>query len=177
MHAAYLAASPTSKGILLMLAAIALFTGMDAIAKGLVAEYPTLQVVWARYTGQTVLVALWLAPRLRQLLRTRYPKMQALRSAFQFGATAFFFFSIGWIGLAEATDHRHQPRADHLGRGGVLGGKTWAAPDYRGFGGAVRRDDHHPAWQCCFLAHRAFAAGMCDLLCRLCDCNALGRAQ
>lgn len=103
MHAAYLAASPTSKGILLMLAAIALFTGMDAIAKGLVAEYPTLQVVWARYTGQTVLVALWLAPRLRQLLRTRYPKMQALRSAFQFGATAFFFFSIGWIGLAEAT--------------------------------------------------------------------------
>ena len=103
MHAAYLAASPTSKGILLMLAAIALFTGMDAIAKGLVAEYPTLQVVWARYTGQTVLVALWLAPRLRHLLRTRYPKMQALRSAFQFGATAFFFFSIGWIGLAEAT--------------------------------------------------------------------------
>lgn len=103
MHAAYLAASPTTKGILLMLAAIALFTGMDAIAKGLVAEYPTLQVVWARYTGQTVLVALWLAPRLRQLLRTRYPKMQALRSAFQFGATAFFFFSIGWIGLAEAT--------------------------------------------------------------------------
>ncbi|MDT8856069.1 DMT family transporter [Paracoccaceae bacterium Fryx2] len=95
--------SPASRGILLMLAAVALFTAMDALAKGLVADYPTLQVVWARYTGQTVIVALVLGRRLPALLRTRYPGLQAFRSACQFGATALFFFSLGFIGLAEAT--------------------------------------------------------------------------
>ncbi|MDZ4094709.1 MAG: DMT family transporter [Paracoccaceae bacterium] len=97
------AQSATSRGILLMLAAIAMFTAMDALAKGLIAQYPTLQVVWARYTGQTVIVGLFLARRLGPLLRTRYPKLQALRSVFQFGATGLFFASLGYIGLAEAT--------------------------------------------------------------------------
>lgn len=95
--------SPTSQGILLMLLAVGTFTSMDALAKGLIAEYPTLQVVWARYTGQTVIVALFLFRRLGPLLRTRYPGLQALRSLFQFGATALFFASLGFIGLAEAT--------------------------------------------------------------------------
>lgn len=95
--------SATGRGIGLMLAAIVMFTAMDALAKGLIAQYPTLQVVWARYTGQTVIVALFLAPRLGPLLRTRHPKLQALRSMFQFGATALFFASLGFIGLAEAT--------------------------------------------------------------------------
>ncbi len=103
MRAAYRTASVTTQGILLMVGAIFLFTLMDAIAKGLVADYPTLQVVWARYTGQTVLVGLLLWRRLPALLVTHYPWMQALRSTFQFGATTFFFFSVGWIGLAEAT--------------------------------------------------------------------------
>lgn len=93
----------TKRGILLMLTAIAIFTTMDALAKTLVAIYPTLQVVWARYTGQSVIVALVFLPRLGSLLRTRYPALQTLRSLFQFGATAFFFFSLGHIGLAEAT--------------------------------------------------------------------------
>lgn len=93
----------TGRGILLMLLAIATFTSMDALAKTLIASYPTLQVVWARYTGQTVIVALVFLPRLGRLLRTRYPGLQALRSLLQFGATAFFFFSLGHIGLAEAT--------------------------------------------------------------------------
>ncbi|MBT9244885.1 DMT family transporter [Gemmobacter fulvus] len=93
----------TKRGILLMLTAIAIFTTMDALAKTLVAIYPTLQVVWARYTGQSVIVALVFLPRLGSLLRTRYPGLQTLRSLFQFGATAFFFFSLGHIGLAEAT--------------------------------------------------------------------------
>ncbi|GHC14893.1 drug/metabolite transporter (DMT)-like permease [Gemmobacter caeni] len=93
----------TTRGILLMLIAIATFTSMDALAKTMVADYPALQVVWARYTGQTVIVTLVFLPRLHQLLRTRHPGLQALRSLFQFGATAFFFLSLGHIGLAEAT--------------------------------------------------------------------------
>ena len=94
----------TSRGILLMLAAIATFTSMDALAKHLITSgYPALQVIWARYLGQTVIVVLVFLPRLGHVLRTRAPGMQALRSLFQFGATAFFFLSLGHIGLAEAT--------------------------------------------------------------------------
>ena len=94
----------TSRGILLMLAAIATFTSMDALAKHLITSgYPALQVIWARYLGQTVIVVLIFLPRLGSVLRTRAPGMQALRSLFQFGATAFFFLSLGHIGLAEAT--------------------------------------------------------------------------
>lgn len=92
------------RGILLLVTAVAIFTAMDALAKILItAGYPVIQVVWARYAGQTVIVALALLPRLTLLLRTRYPKLQALRSLFQFGATALFFASLGHIGLAEAT--------------------------------------------------------------------------
>lgn len=93
----------TGRGILMMLIAIATFTSMDALAKTLITEYPALQVVWARYTGQTVIVTLVFLPQLRRLLRTRYPGLQAARSLMQFGATAFFFVSLGYVGLAEAT--------------------------------------------------------------------------
>ena len=94
----------TGRGILLMLAAIATFTSMDALAKHLITSgYPAMQVIWARYTGQTVIVLLVFLPRLGQVLRSRAPGTQALRSMFQFGATAFFFLSLGHIGLAEAT--------------------------------------------------------------------------
>lgn len=97
-------AGTTGRGILLMLLAVGTFTCLDALAKTLVeAGYPTIQVLWARYTGQTVIVAAYLGRRLPPLLRTRHPRLQALRSVFQFGATAFFFSSLGYIGLAEAT--------------------------------------------------------------------------
>ncbi|MFC2969162.1 DMT family transporter [Acidimangrovimonas pyrenivorans] len=92
-----------TRGILLMLLAVFTFTLMDATAKSLVGRYPTLQVVWARYTGQSVIVALVLARRLGPLLRTRHPWLQGLRSVLQLGATALFFTALGHIGLAEAT--------------------------------------------------------------------------
>ena len=94
----------TKKGILLMLLGIVLFTAMDALAKGLVARYPTPQVVWARFAGQAVLVALFLGPaKILPTLNSDYPKLHMLRSACQLGATALFFASLGYIGLAEAT--------------------------------------------------------------------------
>ena len=93
----------TRKGILLMLLAILLFTAMDALAKGLVQRYPTPQVVWARFFGQFLLVALILNRRLPPVLRPRHPKLHLLRSAPQLGATGFFFTSLNYIGLAEAT--------------------------------------------------------------------------
>ena len=97
-------ADATRKGILLMLLAIVLFTTMDALAKGLIGRYPTPQVVWARFAGQTLLVLLILQPRRAwQALQSAHPWLHMVRSACQLGATAFFFTSLGYIGLAEAT--------------------------------------------------------------------------
>lgn len=95
--------STTGRAIGLMIAAIVFFTAMDAVAKGLLDRYPTSQVIWARFTGQLVLVLLILRGRAMPLLRTRYAKLHLLRCACQFGATALFFTSLGYIGLAEAT--------------------------------------------------------------------------
>ncbi|AWB48970.1 hypothetical protein HYN69_11085 [Gemmobacter aquarius] len=93
----------TRQGILLMLFAVLLFTMMDALAKGLVQRYPTEQVVWARFTGQLLLVIVILNRNLPPVLRTRHPRLHLLRSATQLGATGFFFTSLNYIGLAEAT--------------------------------------------------------------------------
>lgn len=93
----------TRQGIVLMLLSLLMFTAMDALAKGLVQTYPTAQVIWARFAGQLLLVVLILNIRLGPALRTRHPGLHALRSLAQLGATGFFFASLGYIGLAEAT--------------------------------------------------------------------------
>ena len=87
-----------------MLLGIVLFTAMDALAKGLIARYPTPQVIWARFAGQALIVAILLGPRkIIPTLNSNFPRLHLLRSAFQLGATALFFASLGYIGLAEAT--------------------------------------------------------------------------
>lgn len=93
----------TRQGILLTLLAILMFTAMDAVAKGLIARYPTAQVVWVRFAGQLVLVALILNMRFPALARTAMPRLHVLRAFAQMGATGFFFLSLNYIGLAEAT--------------------------------------------------------------------------
>lgn len=92
-----------ARGILFMMAAIFLFTVMDATAKALSQRVDVVMTLWARYTGQTLVVFLLVLPRLRTVLRTNYPWLQALRSIFLLLATTFFFFGISFIGLAEAT--------------------------------------------------------------------------
>lgn len=86
-----------------MIGAILLFTMMDAVAKGLLARYPTPQVIWARFAGQLIFVVLILRGRVGPLLRTDYPRLHLLRCACQFGATGLFFTALAYIGLAEAT--------------------------------------------------------------------------
>jgi len=94
---------PVTRGILLMIAAILCFTAMDATAKGLIERYSAPQVVWARFAGQLLIVLVLLNRRAPLMLRTEYPRLHLARSAFQLGATALFFLSLGHIGLAEAT--------------------------------------------------------------------------
>lgn len=96
-------ATATSRGILFLASAIFCFTAMDALAKHLVGLYPTIEVVWARNVGQLIFVLAYLGPRLKQAVKTRLPGWHFLRSLTQLGATAFFFVSLNYIGLAEAT--------------------------------------------------------------------------
>ncbi len=97
------AVQTNGRAILLILGAVLIFTAMDALAKFLVGHYPTWQVIWARYTGQSVLVAVYLGRNLPRLLHSNHPRLQLLHSVCQFGASALFFTSLGYIGLAEAT--------------------------------------------------------------------------
>lgn len=101
-------------GIALFILGIFLFSCMDALAKDLVAQSPAMQVVWLRYLVQAVVITALLAPRflthkpssLHQrtaALRTKHPFGHFIRAVFQVGATGFFFASLGYIGLAEAT--------------------------------------------------------------------------
>ncbi len=76
--------SPT-RGILLMILAILLFTAMDATAKGLIQRYPAPQVIWTRFAGQLLIVLVLLGPRLGTALRTRFPVLHFWRSAFSSG--------------------------------------------------------------------------------------------
>ena len=92
-----------ARGAAMLVLATAIFAGMDAIGKGLMARYDPFQVVWARYAGQAVLVALIVSPRLLSVLRTRHLGLQVLRSALLFMATMSFFFAIAVMPLAEAT--------------------------------------------------------------------------
>ncbi len=95
--------SQVTRGVALMVLAILFFTAMDATAKGLIQRYPAPQVIWVRFAGQLALVLIILRHHLGPVLRTRFPVLHFWRSASQFGATTFFFLSLPYIGLAEAT--------------------------------------------------------------------------
>ncbi|ABD55560.1 DMT family transporter [Jannaschia sp. CCS1] len=95
--------TPTTQGIVLFLSAIFLFSAMDAVAKTLTTRFDVMQVVWARYAGQMVVVALILWPRLFRLIRTAHPGLQLLRSALLFAATWCFFTSLSFMEIASAT--------------------------------------------------------------------------
>ena len=96
-------AEATRKGVILLAVGIFCFTAMDAVAKHLVQSYPTAQVIWARYAGHFLLVVLYLGRRIGPALVTRLPWWHVARALTQLGATAFFFLSLNFIGLAEAT--------------------------------------------------------------------------
>jgi len=85
-----------------MVSAVFLFNVMDAMAKTVAHETNTVMAIWARYIGQSLFVLILVAPRIRTVLRTRYPKLQLARSVLLMTATCFFFFGFVAIGLANA---------------------------------------------------------------------------
>ena len=92
-----------TRGILVLLLAIFLFTLMDATAKYLGQYYPVPQVVWARYMGNFVVVAIYFRTSFFPSLRSRQPGLQFLRALTQLASASLFFTSLQYIGIAEAT--------------------------------------------------------------------------
>jgi len=91
-----------NRAIIMMILGILCFSMMDATVKALAPQIGVLPTLWARYAGQMVLVLILIAPRLRQVVRTKYPKLQFLRSLLLMGATGFFFTGISLIPLSDA---------------------------------------------------------------------------
>jgi len=95
--------APETRGALAMMLAMLLFISMDSVAKYLGETLPPMMVVWARYTGQTLLLVVLFLPRLPGLMRTAAPGLQALRSVLLFAVTSLFFTGLARMELAEAT--------------------------------------------------------------------------
>ena len=94
---------PPARAILLTVAAIFCFGLMDVAVKAVTPMTGTVPALWARYAGQMLIVLVLIAPRLRQVVRSQYPKLQIARSILLMLATFFFFLALGRVGLAEAT--------------------------------------------------------------------------
>ena len=88
------ALSPQATGIAIFVLAIFTMSIMDVIAKAASQRVDVVQVLWARYAGQTLIVFLIVLPRLRSALRTAYPLLQLARSLLLLTATTCFFFAI-----------------------------------------------------------------------------------
>lgn len=89
-------------GILLMLLAVLSFTALDSTAKLLVQHYPVVEVVWARYLFNLILLAAAI-PRLGigGLVRTSRPVLQVVRALLLLTATASVFTAVRFLSLAD----------------------------------------------------------------------------
>lgn len=85
-----------------MVAAIFCFSLMDVVFKTLAPKIGVPMAVWARYTGQMLCVLVLIAPRLRDVIQTRYPGLQIARSALLLSATCFFVYGLTRVPLPMA---------------------------------------------------------------------------
>jgi drug/metabolite transporter (DMT)-like permease len=92
------------RGILFLLAAVALFSVSDAMAKRLGETLPPVEIAWLRYL---VFVGMTVVPLLRRggagLIRSRAPLLQAMRAVGVVGSAVFFILALRHLPLAEAT--------------------------------------------------------------------------
>lgn len=80
-----------AKAILLTICAILCFGVMDVAVKAVSPATGTIPALWARYAGQMLIVVVLVAPRLRRVARSKYPKLQFARSILLMMATFFSF--------------------------------------------------------------------------------------
>lgn len=87
-------------GIGLMCAALACFACLDALAKWLGTQMDPMQVVWARYASAMVIMVVIFNPiRQPDILVTRKPVVQGVRSVLLLASTALNFFALQYLQL------------------------------------------------------------------------------
>lgn len=93
-----------TRGIPLLLSAIALFSCSDAMAKHLGRSLPAVEIAWMRYVA---FLGIALLPLMRPggagLLRTRAPRLQLLRGFGVVGSAILFIMALQHLPMAEAT--------------------------------------------------------------------------
>ncbi len=90
------------KAVLLMCAAVTLFSCLDTTAKYLASHsrLPTAEIVWMRFVGQFLLMVAILGPwTIPSLLRTRKLGLQLSRSVMMVGTTACNFIAVRYLRL------------------------------------------------------------------------------
>jgi drug/metabolite transporter (DMT)-like permease len=91
-------------GIFFMVVATSLFPFMNGAVLLLSERYDSDQIIWARVTSHLVFMLVLLLPREGlELFRTRQLGVQVKRSAAQLLSTSFYFTSVKYLGLAQAT--------------------------------------------------------------------------
>lgn len=92
------------RGALLMCAGVLLFPFLNASVKHLGARYPVPQIVWARFTGHLIIMAVLFLPQYgRALLATRRPVVQIARSVLMLASNLVFVIGIARVPLATAS--------------------------------------------------------------------------
>ncbi len=129
-------------GIALMCGAVALFACLDTTAKYLNTQMDSLEIAWARYTSAFVLTLFLSNPFTHpQLLRTRQPKLQIVRSLLLVSSTILNFLALRWLQLDEALSIIFTfPFIVAIASGPMLGEwigwRRWSAIAF-GFGGVL----------------------------------------
>ena len=96
--------SDTTTGIVYMALGVSLLPVMNAVAKSLAADYPTSQVVWARFLGHLLWMALFFAPVVgAALIRANRPREMLGRSLVFFASNFLFIAALPHIQLATAS--------------------------------------------------------------------------
>jgi len=91
-------------GALYLSLAVLCFATIDTLAKVLSPHYPVTSLVWMRYLVQTLLLAVFVGPRMGlALVRTRRPGLQVLRALCLLGASLCVMTGVRYLPLAELT--------------------------------------------------------------------------
>ncbi len=91
------------KAILLMVAAMFVFSGVDGVSKALAADYHPILVAWGRFLFQTALLApVVIYMGAWRVLRTAAPFQQTLRAVCLYGSTILFVTGLAHLPIAEA---------------------------------------------------------------------------
>jgi drug/metabolite transporter (DMT)-like permease len=90
-------------GILWMLATMFCFITLDAIMKYALQTYSLVEVTWARFFFATLVAAMVCGRRLPELMVSKAPKRQLMRSAFLMTTTGLFNAGLTHLPLATCT--------------------------------------------------------------------------